>query len=401
MKKNNLIVPEGTRDLIFDECAVKREVESRFKRLFESRGYSEVITPGIEFYDVFTGKARYFQQEQLYKLVDSKNRLLVLRADNTLPIARLVATRYRESIFPLKVFYNQNIFLANPKNSGKDDEISQCGIEIIGGDIRKSDIEALSIAVEAMKASACGNFRFEIGNSQIFDGLVKLLEISEDEIEEIRAVIDGKNYPALNSILDDYGQNEVTSALRVLPSLFGDGGVFEKAEKLMQWKFAQEAIEMLKNTFLFLEGLGISNQITVDFGLVSRKNYYTGLIFKAYAENYGSPILSGGRYDNLISDFGFSVPAVGFGLNIGAICMIELSKSSRAKVKVPDAIVFSENEMDADIILYCNNLANKDFIVENSVLPTLEQTLEYAKRRGIAQVHIMDRNKVQVLEIEE
>ena len=137
MKKNNLIVPEGTRDLIFDECAVKREVESRFKRLFESRGYSEVITPGIEFYDVFTGKARYFQQEQLYKLVDSKNRLLVLRADNTLPIARLVATRYRESIFPLKVFYNQNIFLANPKNSGKDDEISQCGIEIIGGDIRK------------------------------------------------------------------------------------------------------------------------------------------------------------------------------------------------------------------------------------------------------------------------
>ena len=106
-----------------------------------------------------------------------------------------------------------------------------------------------------MKASACGNFRFEIGNSQIFDGLVKLLEISEDEIEEIRAVIDGKNYPALNSILDDYGQNEVTSALRVLPSLFGDGGVFEKAEKLMQWKFAQEAIEMLKIHSYFLRGL--------------------------------------------------------------------------------------------------------------------------------------------------
>ena len=116
LKRNDLLTPEGTRDLLFEECAAKRTIQERFTGIFESYGYSEVITPGLEFYDLFNGKVRYYPPETMYKLVDCKNRLMVLRPDNTMPIARLAATRLKEEPLPLKLFYNQSIFMVNPKN---------------------------------------------------------------------------------------------------------------------------------------------------------------------------------------------------------------------------------------------------------------------------------------------
>ena len=95
MKRYDLLTPEGTRDLLFEECAAKRAITEKLTELFKSYGYSEVMTPGLEFFDVFNGKVRYFPQETMYKLVDGKNRLMVLRPDNTMPIARLAATRLR------------------------------------------------------------------------------------------------------------------------------------------------------------------------------------------------------------------------------------------------------------------------------------------------------------------
>ncbi|MBQ8614607.1 MAG: ATP phosphoribosyltransferase regulatory subunit, partial [Ruminiclostridium sp.] len=115
MKRYDLLTPEGTRDLLFDECVALRTVEDKLRSVFQSHGYAEVVTPGLEFFDVFSSKSRYFSQESMYKLTDAKGRLMVLRPDSTLPIARLVGTRLREETFPLKLFYNQTIYRANPK----------------------------------------------------------------------------------------------------------------------------------------------------------------------------------------------------------------------------------------------------------------------------------------------
>ena len=99
MKRYDLITPEGTRDLLFEGCLARRMVEDRLSKLFEGFGYSEVVTPGIEFYDLFMGSSRNFQQESLYKLTDSKGRLIVMRPDSTIPIARLASTRLQSEHF--------------------------------------------------------------------------------------------------------------------------------------------------------------------------------------------------------------------------------------------------------------------------------------------------------------
>lgn len=390
MKRYDLLTPEGTRDLLFDECIAKRIIEERIRNIFTGYGYSEVVTPGLEFYDVFNGKVRYFPQETMYKLVDGKNRMMVLRPDSTMPIARLVATRLREEPLPLKLFYNQSIFMVNPKNSGRDDEFAQSGIEILGGSSRAADLEALVIAVQAL--SACDdrnedNFRLEIGESSIFRLLVEELGVNEDECENIRHLIETKNYPALNEALSAYS-GAAAEALRALPTLFGGGEVFARAEKHMITPELKEKLASLRETCESLNAAGIS-EIKVDLGLVHKKNYYTGIIFRGYVEGYGLPVLSGGRYDTLLGDFGRSVPAVGFAINVEAAAKV-LLKSSDTELSVPpEAIVYAESGAEVEGLKHCAALIREGRTVFNSVFDTEAEAVSYARSRRISRIDIV------------
>ncbi len=388
LKRYDLLTPEGTRDLLFDECIAKRIIEERLRKIFSGYGYSEVVTPGLEFYDVFNGKVRYFPQETMYKLVDAKNRMMVLRPDSTMPIARLVATRLREEPLPLKLFYNQSIFMVNPKNSGRDDEFAQSGIEILGGNRKAADYEALVLAVKAL--SACTeNFRLEIGESSIFRLLVAELNISADEAENIQALIETKNYPALNEALAPFS-GAAAEALRALPTLFGGEEVFVKAEQYMMTQKLKDKLCALRETYDALRGSGIE-AVTVDLGLVHKKNYYTGIIFRGYVEGYGSPALSGGRYDNLIGDFGRDVPAVGFAVNVEAAAKVLLKTlGADTSLSAPvDVIVHAEHGAEVQGLRHCSELIDGGCTVTNSVFDTCEEAMEYARAKGIARVDLV------------
>ncbi len=392
MKRYDLLTPEGTRDLIFDECIAKRIIEERIRQIFTSYGYSEVVTPGLEFYDVFNGKVRYFPQETMYKLVDGKNRMMVLRPDSTMPIARLVATRLREEPLPLKLFYNQSIFVVNPKNSGRDDEFTQSGIEILGGNSKAADYEALVLAVQALSAcddSNADSFRLEIGESSIFRLLIAELGVDEDESELIQSLIETKSYPALNDALSSYN-GAAADALRALPRLFGGEEVFSLAEKHMITPELKEKLAALHETYDGLSKSGIS-EIKVDLGLVHKKNYYTGIIFRGYLEGYGLPVLSGGRYDTLLGDFGRSVPAVGFAVNVEAAAKVLLKNMSDDVTlsAAPDVIVHAESGAEIDALRHCAGLIRQGQTVFNSVFADEKEAAEYAKAKGIARMDVV------------
>lgn len=388
MKRYDLLTPEGTRDLLFDECVAKRMIEETLRNTFIGYGYSEVVTPGLEFYDVFNGKSRYFPQENMYKLVDGKNRMMVIRPDSTMPIARLVATRLREEPLPLKLFYNQSIFMVNPKNSGRDDEFAQSGIEIIGGERTAADYEALILALSAL--SACGSeSRLEIGESSIFRLLVAQLGIDSDDADNIQALIETKNYPALNDVLSAY-ECEAADALRALPTLFGGPEVFAQAEKYMITEELSSKLSSLRATYDALAATGI-DEIRVDLGLVHKKNYYTGIIFRGYVEGYGSPVLSGGRYDNLIGDFGRDVPAVGFAVNVEAAAKVQLKNlGDDATLSAPaDVLVYAEKGYEVNGLMHCAKLIHDGLTVFNSVFASEEEAVKYASAHGITRMDIV------------
>lgn len=385
MKRYDLLTPEGTRDLLFDECIARRNVQEKLRNVFTSYGYSEVVTPGLEFYDVFNGKVRYFPQESMYKLMDGKNRLMVLRPDNTMPIARLAATRLKGEALPLKLFYNQSIFMVNPKNSGRDDEFTQSGIEILGGKSSAADFEALSLAAECVGA-VDEEFRLEIGDSGIFRTIISELNIDSEQADELLEYIETKNYPALKEALSSYSGN-AADALRVLPSLFGGAEVFETAEKYMYSHKLKSKLAALQETFEALSAAGLEGKVRVDLGLVHKKNYYTGIIFRGYVEGYGLPVVSGGRYDTLIGDFGRDVAAVGFAVNVEALARVYLKSADAPLAKAPDVLVYSQSETEA--IKHCRKLTQQGLTVYNSVFATEQDAVQYARSHSIGRMDIV------------
>ena len=383
MKRYDLITPEGTKDLLFEDCAVRRSLEEKLSAIFKSKGYCEVVTPGLEFFDVFNLNSRYFPQESMYKLVDNKGRLLVVRPDSTMPIARVVATRLREAELPLRLYYRQNVYRNKPVMRGRSDEIHQMGIELIGSDSKRADLEVLTSAIEVLASLESDNFRFEIGDIGFFRELVNKLDTDIATKEEIRSLIEVKNYPALNDLLDSIGNNEITNALKQLPRLFGGEEVFDKAAKLYNDEKINKIISDLREIYNNLAELGYNGKITVDLGIVNKMDYYTGVVMKGYLQGYGDAVLSGGRYNKLLAEFGYDVPATGFAVNVDAVAKV-MKQLHTYSAPVADVIVYGEDGFVMEAIKYANKLRNDGMSVENSIFDTYEETKAYAVKKKIS-----------------
>lgn len=395
MKNYDLITPEGTKDLLFGESVVRRKIEDTLLKLFKSRGYSEIITPGLEFFDVFNMKSRYFPQENLYKLTDSKGRLIVMRPESTMPIARVVATRLRDAELPLKLCYNQTIYRNESLLKGRSDETVQAGIELIGSEMKMADLEVISAAVDALNAFGL-EFSLELGHIGVFKCLVDRLEADEKDKNYIRKLIQNKNFPALNDFLDTFGNNSITAALKKLPTLFGGVEVFEKAEELIPDENVKHILDELREIYCDIaEVYGNEGNITVDLGLVNKTDYYTGLIIKGYLKGHGDEVVTGGRYDKLIADFGYDIPAIGFAVNVNAISKVIEKNGILPSEPAPDVIVFAEEGFEAAAIKQARELREQGFIVENALFTDIESVREYAKEKKICKVVVVDCDSVE------
>ncbi len=390
MRYYDLITPEGTKDLLFGECIIRRNTEEALLSLFRSRGYSEMITPGLEFYDVFNLNSRYFPQENLYKLTDSKGRLLVMRPDSTMPIARVIATRLKDATLPLKLCYNQTVYRTEPALKGRSDEIVQAGIELIGSQLKIADLEVISTAAASLSSFGM-TYSLEIGHIGIFKELVGRLDADDHTKEKIRKLIETKNFPALNDLLDTFGNNSVTAALKKLPALFGGEDVFEKAEALMPDENIKVILDELRDIYNdAVEICGSDGEITVDLGLVNKTDYYTGLIIKGYLQGHGDAVVSGGRYDKLISEFGYDVPAVGFAVNVNAVAKVIEKSGVLPGMPHTDVVVYAEPGCEVAAIRAAQELREQGLIVENALFDDMESVREYAKEKKISRVVVIN-----------
>ena len=391
MKRNDLITPEGTRDLLFDECLARREAEQKLNTLFTGLGYSEVVTPGIEFYDLFSSSTRHFRQENMYKLFDSKGRIIVMRPDSTIPIARLAASRLKDAKFPLRLFYNQSVYENNALLKGRCDEVVQAGIELLGGENRKkADFEVLSTALEALAGFDADNFRLEIGHIGYFKELMDKLDADDGVKEEIRSLISSKNYPVLNDLLDEVGDSKITKALKQLPRLFGGVDVLDKAAELYTNDYITHILDSLREVITRLSALGYEGKISLDLGIVSQTDYYTGIVFRGYLSNIGEAVLKGGRYDNLVGEFGRECNAVGFGVNVDSAAKHMMLQGTNASGENAEILVFGENGFEVEAMAYVHKLVKQGVKAENSLFDTLDESKAYAKENGIAKLVVIN-----------
>lgn len=394
MSRYKTITPEGNSDLLFGECDAVRKVQGRLSRLFKSRGFSEVITPALEFYDVFAESHSALPQEMMVKFIDAKGRILVMRPDCTTPIARLAATKLKSFEPPLRLFYNQNIYRISPSLTGRRDEITQCGVELIGVGGKKADMESLITALEALKNDSGVRFSLELGHVGFYKSIIEEMLSGSDsfgskEAERVRSFIETKNYPALSEALEPYADSPSARALLKLPELFGGSEVFETALAVAPNETAVKTITYLKDIYNELCGMGLKDNIMVDLGLVNQIHYYTGLVFRGFMQGTGETVLSGGRYDTLLSSFGADWPATGFAVNANAI----------AKATAPEpagegkrAVVFYEDGFSGAAFQHLQQLIDAGFAAEMSVFDTLEETKKYAAVKKIGRVDVVGKS---------
>ncbi len=320
MKRYSKLTPQGSRDLLFEECDDRRQVESVLSQLFKENSYRKVMTPTIEYFDVFKSDNLGIEPEEMYKLSDNLGRTTVLRPDNTAPIARLVATRLSSDDFPVRLYYNQNVYVRNKQLAGRTDEVEQSGIELIGDGSIEADIEVISMAYEALKRNNVNSFKLELCHAGFFNSILDKMNLTDMQKADICDYIEVKNYSALGDLLDTLGDSAEVKIIKQLPRLFGGVEVIDEAKSLYCDAKSNEALDYLKEVYERLCKLGFEDNILIDLSLVNRSNYYTGIIFRGYMQGSGLTIISGGRYDNLIGEFGLDAPAVGFAVNVTALC---------------------------------------------------------------------------------
>ena len=185
MKKNLKMTPEGTKDFLFAECSAMDYICTSIEKVFVKGGFKRVITPALEFYDVFSIPSSGISQESMFKTTDNKGRLLVARPDSTLPIARMVSTRLKNNTLPVRLYYKQAVYRNNPSLAGRRNEFLQMGVELLGAKGKRADLEILTSAIKSISAVA-DDFRIELGHAEVFNALSKELDIDNDYKEKIR-----------------------------------------------------------------------------------------------------------------------------------------------------------------------------------------------------------------------
>ncbi len=386
MKKNLKITPEGTKDYLFKECTAVDYVCKKIQNVFDNHQFHRVITPALEYYDLFSTDLSGISPESMFKTTDNNGRLIAVRPDSTLPIARLVSTRMQNEVLPVRLYYNQAVYRNNPSFTGRSNEIMQMGIELIGSRGKRADLEVITTAIQSMQAVS-DDFRIEVGHSMLFNTLLDSLDADDEIKEHIRIYIENKNYSALNDILDKLKPSDTVTAIRTVPSLFGGEEVFERAEKIINNKKALDAIEYLKSLYKDLSTLDLGDKIIIDLGLVQHNDYYSGIVFTGYVLGYGDAILSGGRYDKIFDEFNCSIGASGFAININ-----HLAEQARyySKSNIPEVLVFAKNDCDImKAIKYTSKLVEQGTKAQFSDLFDEDEARKFAEKLGIKKFEII------------
>ncbi len=371
--------PLGAQDRLFDACRTRRTLEAKTVAFLEGRGYREVMTPALELYDLFAQTGHPIPPESMFKLTDRDGRLLVMRPDSTTPMARVMASKLSKEHMPLRLFYLQDVFRSDPAHTGQKTETRQAGIELFGADGLKADLEVLALGAGLISALCPRRFHIELGHAALFSGLVSALPLDAEEKESLRRFIEQKNFAALGDSLSELSAYPAAEALGRLSLLSGGREVFSEAGSLGV-QDAEEGLSHLQAVFEALDRAGMGGHFFVDLGLVHQLEYYSGLIFRGYVEGIGRTVLTGGRYNHLLDALGKPTSAIGFAIDIDALCDLMI-----AEQETPPVTLFHFSRENLGLALRLMNAADPGTCLL-SQCETWEETLWLARTKNYARV---------------
>lgn len=399
MSKWKIYTPEGVQDILTEDCYLKRNLESNIREQFKAWGYNEIESPTIEFFDAFSADSDSAPQETMFKFFDQNGRILVLRPDLTIPVARIAATKYRDVEQHLKFCYIGNCYKYNEMGGGKQKEYTQAGVEILGVSTPEADAEVIAAAITAVRSTGLENFQIDIGQVEFFKGLMEETGVSESDTEQMRRLIDSKDFLGIEELVKVHAiREDLKELILSLPKLFGSIDLLDRVEKITTNRRSLEALANLRQVVEILEDYGFGKYVSVDLGMVQGLHYYTGIIFRGFTYGIGFPIVSGGRYDTLVEKFGKKSPATGFSLGINMVLTaLDRQKIPTEKPAV-DTLVCYQPEGRKTAFEIGSELRKQGLSVEMDIKGEGSEVAKaYAKAKGIGGVlYIRNTDQIEV-----
>lgn len=298
----------------------EEKVSIKLMSLFSEYGYKKFKMSKFEEYDLYIENKSFLKSENIIAFNDPTGKLLALKPDVTLSIAKNTAEKETE---PRKLFYAENVYRVSG-NMHEFKEINQIGLELIGDIDTYSLCEVLNLAKLSLKEIS-ENYVLDISHMGLLIGLLERTGLPYDVREEISGYIGTKNCHEIRRVCRENGVNdELCEKITTLASLYGNiDKIIPEAEKLIVNETTQNAIEELKTVCNTLKASGNADKINIDFSVVSDISYYNGITFRGYIENVPGSILSGGRYDNLLTKLGKNSGAVGFAVYMDLLSYLD------------------------------------------------------------------------------
>ena len=329
--------PRGFRDILPKEARAREQIRDTVRACFDEHGYLPVETPLLEDRSVLERAGRI--KGSPFQLFDLDNRLLMLRPDLTLPIARLTAQRLGEGDLPARLRYEAPVVREQGALRGQSRQFTQLGVELIGGADVAGEVEVISLLAESLR-------RLEVPNVRLVAGSVRpLLALLEADVadpslrEQVLGYVHASNLVALDECVEAAGlPKPIARALHALPRLHGDATVIDKVDELLEAACvpaAQRGTDELRRLVAGLEGTDAAGLLSFDFSIINSFDYYTGIIFKAYVDGVAASLASGGRYDAVLANLGMpGVAACGFALSLERLQEV-LGRSGEEGVGMP------------------------------------------------------------------
>jgi ATP phosphoribosyltransferase regulatory subunit len=311
-------IPAGTRDVLPEEMRELRAIGGSLRTAFEDAGYGEVHTPALEYEEVLLrGDERAAGAR--YRSFDEQGAVLALRSDMTIPIARVVATRYADVDPPLRFSYLAHAWRATDRGVGEPREFLQAGIELIGVPGAEGEAEVVALTVEALNAAGLRRHRVGVGDGQLYRGLLSSFGVPEEAHLPLLETLSRRDLVGLEGQVDQLGLvAEKRDLLVRLPQLRGGADILGETPGL----------EGLQELHAQLEARGVADRVIYDLGLVRELGYYTGAVFEVYDPAVGFTLGGGGRYDELIGRFGRGLPACGLALDVQRVHLAQAAEEA-------------------------------------------------------------------------
>jgi len=392
---------KGTRDFLPEEMILRQQVLEKIKSVFETFGFQPLETPALESWEVLSKKGTGGDEilNETYNFKDKGDRMIGLRYDLTVPLARVMASNPNLNL-PFKRYQIQNVWRYGDIAKDRFREFLQADIDIVGSEKMNADAEIIACAISVLDSLGFKKFLVRINNRKILEALAKYSGVEDDKIVDVLRSIDKLEKIGIDKVKEELRAKGISdnSVQNILESVKIKGEpeiVLKKVEKIIK----NEGIEELKQVISILKKMKVKPKFTIDISLARGLDYYTGPIFEIFAEEGIGSIAGGGRYDKMIGLFsGKDVPAVGISFGIERIIEVmkerKMIEARKSKVKV---FVIAVNDKVRDKVLeVVQILRNKSIQTDYDLRSrSLSKQLNYANSLGIPNVIIVGEKELQ------